>query len=98
MARGKKTGGRKAGTPNKLTASAKEAFEFAFNEIGGSKALAKWARGNPGDFYRLYARLIPNELTGSGGKDLLPIDHPTVVMDATRRIVYLLKKAAATTD
>ena len=93
MARGKKTGGRKAGTPNKLTVSAKEAFEFAFNEIGGAEELARWAKGNPDSFYRLYARLIPNQLTGADGKDLLPSDHPAVVMDATRRIVYLLKKA-----
>ena len=96
MARGKKTGGRKAGTPNKATASVKQAIEDAFEDIGGAEALAKWARANPGDFYtRVYVRLIPHQLTGADGKDLLPIDHPVVAMDATRRIAYLLKKYAA---
>lgn len=67
MALGRKTGGRKKGTPNKLTASAKQAFQFAFDEIGGARALAEWARENRTDFYKLFARLIPTEVTGEGG-------------------------------
>lgn len=58
----KKTGGRKAGTPNKMTTTAKEAFQAAFDHIGGMHGLATWAKGNPGDFYKLYARLIPVDL------------------------------------
>ena len=60
MARGRKTGGgSRRGIPNRLTASAKAAFDFAFQDIGGEQALANWARKNRGDFYRLYARQIP---------------------------------------
>lgn len=57
-----KTGGRTAGTPNKMTSSAKEAFQAAFDQIGGMHGLAVWAAANPTEFYKLYARLIPVDL------------------------------------
>jgi hypothetical protein len=50
---------RQKGVPNKLTLAAKEAFEFAFDELGGAEGLAAWARRNKTMFYRLFARLIP---------------------------------------
>jgi len=56
--------GRKAGSTNKLTRSAKEAFAAAFDEMGGIERLVLWAKLNPTDFYKLYARLIPVELSG----------------------------------
>lgn len=55
----KKTGGRKNGTPNVLSRNAKEAFESAFQAVGGADGLAEWAKKNRTDFYRLYGRLIP---------------------------------------
>ena len=39
--------------------SAREAFQAAFDELGGAEALASWARDKPIEFYRLFARLIP---------------------------------------
>lgn len=54
-----KLGGRQKGTPNKATVAAREAFQLAFDEIGGGKALASWASANPTEFYKLYGRLIP---------------------------------------
>lgn len=59
MAKGRKTGGRQRGTSNKLTRDAKQAFQFAFNEIGGEAHLAAWAMENTTEFYKLFARLIP---------------------------------------
>lgn len=59
MAKGIKTGGRRRGTPNKMTSSAKDAFAFAFDDIGGGEALAEWGRENRTEFYKLFARLIP---------------------------------------
>ena len=69
MARGQKTGGRQKGTPNRVTATAKEAFQLAFEELGGVPALTKWAKGNQDTFYKLYARLIPmqQEISGPEG-------------------------------
>lgn len=67
MAQGKKTGGRKVGTPNKITKSAREAFQLAFETLGGVRALGTWATANPTEFFKLYARLIPVEHVGDGG-------------------------------
>lgn len=53
--------GRKKGVPNKITQSAKEAFQAAFDSIGGAKNLATWARDNETEFYKIYSRLIPVE-------------------------------------
>lgn len=58
---GKPGPGRPKGSQNKLTRSAREAFLYAFEAIGGMDALAKWAKANPAEFYRLYGRLIPTE-------------------------------------
>lgn len=55
--------GRKAGVPNKMTASAKEAFSMAFDKIGGAKSLAEWAEKNRTEFYKLFARLIPVDVS-----------------------------------
>lgn len=60
--KGKKQGGRTKGTPNKMTASVKEAFQAAYKSIGGDKALAQWAKDNPTHFYQLYAKLIPQDI------------------------------------
>ena len=54
--------GRKPGVQNKLSRAAKEAFELAFDGIGGVEALMTWARRNRTEFYKLYARLIPADL------------------------------------
>lgn len=67
--KGKKTGGRTQGTPNKLTASAKEAFALAFDALGGYEAMVAWAKSDPDNrkvFYTLYARLIPVDVTTEG--------------------------------
>jgi hypothetical protein len=52
-------GGSRKGVPNKFTVVMKEAFERAFEEIGGTDGLAAWARLNRTEFYRLCAKLIP---------------------------------------
>lgn len=58
--------GRKKGVPNKTTVAAKEAFQYAFDAIGGKKRLALWAEDNLDEFVKLYARLIPVEQQHSG--------------------------------
>lgn len=69
MAKGRKTGGRKAGTPNKLTQSAREAFALAFDQVGGVQGLTEWARENRTEFYKLFSKTIPLDVT-TNGKDL----------------------------
>lgn len=73
-------GGRPKGSPNKFTAHAKEAFQLAFEELGGVRGLVAWAKSDEArltDFYKLFARLIPLEVTGKDGKDLVPAVSPT---------------------
>jgi hypothetical protein len=67
--------GRKPGTPNKMTATAKEALTLAFQGIGGVPALTEWAKDNQTEFYKIWSRLLPQEvnaaLTGKDGRDII---------------------------
>lgn len=67
MAKGKKTGGRKAGTPNKFSISVKASTLNVYNALGGDDAMTTWARNNQTEFYKIAARLIPTEVVGHGG-------------------------------
>lgn len=69
MARGKKTGGRVAGTPNKTTASMKAAIQSVYNKLqdaqGGDHAhFLTWAQSEPTEFYKLASKLLPIQLAG----------------------------------
>lgn len=62
MAKGRKTGGRKAGTPNKLTAKVRDNFAQTFEALGGVEALTAWAEQHPTEFYKLFAKLMPSDM------------------------------------
>ena len=62
-----KTGGRRTGTPNKHTRAFREAVQAVYHDIGGDSGFAEWARENRTDFYKIAARLIPQELRHAGG-------------------------------
>jgi len=70
MAKGEKTGGRKTGTPNRLSGTAKENIVAVFTRLGGTAAMAEWAEENKTEFYKMYARLAPvtNEHSGPDGE------------------------------
>lgn len=59
--KGEKTGGRVAGTPNKLTKTVKEVFTTVFTELQEDSEvnLLAWGKDNPTEFYKLCAKLIP---------------------------------------
>ena len=57
-----RTGGRKAGTPNKLTRTIKEAIEAAFDEVGGPKYLARMANEQPAAFMTLLGKVLPTQV------------------------------------
>lgn len=52
----------RAGKPNKMGATAKENLIAVFTRLGGTAAMAKWALKNQTDFYRLYAKLVPQQI------------------------------------
>lgn len=58
--------GRKAGVPNKLTKSVKDAFQHVFNDLQKDPeqpyALGQWAQAQPDEFYKLAAKLIPQDI------------------------------------
>jgi len=80
-----KTGGRKTGTPNKLTVALKEAILQAANEAGGKKGLVgyltKQAVSQPSSFLALLGRVLP--LTVAGDKNS-PLNTNVIV----RRVIY----------
>jgi len=63
--KGRKTGGRKKGVPNKLTATMKQILEWVLQDTGGAEAMSAWVKKNDRnrlEFYRICARLIPAEI------------------------------------
>lgn len=60
--RGGKTGGRKRGTPNKVTRSCREAIEHAADVLGGAERLAAWARSSAENERTFWASIYPKLL------------------------------------
>lgn len=62
-----KTGGRQKGSINKTSQSVKESILEVFEQIGGSTNFSKWAKKEETEFYKIFARLIPQDqnLTGN---------------------------------
>lgn len=61
-----KTGGRKKGTPNKLSSDVKAMILGALNDNGGQNYLAEQARENPNAFMQLVGKVLPMTVQGSG--------------------------------
>jgi hypothetical protein len=64
MAKGFKTGGRKAGTPNKLAANVRNMILDALDEAGGKDYLIQQATLNPAAFMTLIGKVLPTQLVG----------------------------------
>ena len=58
--------GRPKGSPNKVTASIKEAYEKTFHALQTKQndrhSLTNWAKKNETEFYKLATKLIPSEI------------------------------------
>ena len=68
---GERTIGRARGTPNKLTASIREAIEHAFDELGGASYLVHVGKQDPRTFCALLGKLLPTKLANADGSPLL---------------------------
>jgi hypothetical protein len=75
-----KTGGRKKGTPNKITADVKAAILSAFNKVGGPEYLAQQAVENPQAFMTLLGKVLPTQVKNAD-------DDPGFRLIVERRIV-----------
>ena len=67
MARGRKTGGRRPGSVNKVTAELKDMVLEALSNAGGVDYLQAQAIQNPGAFLSLVGKVLPLQVTGKGG-------------------------------
>jgi hypothetical protein len=70
MAYGFKTGGRKKGAVNKVTAQLKDMILQALDESGGIEYLKERAIDNPVAFLTLVGKVLPLQVTGEGGGPL----------------------------
>ncbi|WP_373089261.1 hypothetical protein [Zhongshania sp.] len=68
---GERRGGRKKGTPNKVTTELKTAIMHAFDEVGGESYLVRVAQEDPRTFCTLLGKVLPSELKAeiSGNPD-----------------------------
>lgn len=64
MTKRAKTGGRKKGTPNKITGAVKDMVLTALGNAGGVDYLEKQAKENPTAFLTLVGKVIPLQVAG----------------------------------
>lgn len=72
MANKAKTGGRKAGTPNKISAELKDIILTALDDAGGVKYLRNVAGSHPAAFLSLVGKVLPLQVSGDPENPLFP--------------------------
>jgi hypothetical protein len=73
--KGQRPVGRRAGTPNKMTAEVKEVLARCFEDVGGYDAFVKWVESSPerlDTFYsKMWIKLLPMNIRPEGHKDVV---------------------------
>lgn len=82
---GERRGGRKKGTPNKITQTVKAAFEAAFRDAQADPEhpsnLANFSKEYPKDFITAAAKLIPAEISGKLSGNLTVTPNVSLVVE-----------------
>lgn len=65
--------GRKLGSQSKITTDVKDMVLTALSGVGGVDYLMDRARDQPKAFLALVGRIIPTQITGANGSDLIPL-------------------------
>lgn len=65
MAKGRKTGGRTKGTPNKLTGDVRTLILDSLAEVGGKAYLVEQANTNPAAFMTLLGKCLPRDVNNN---------------------------------
>ena len=87
----KPPGGSRKGIPNKVSADVRAMILATLDRAGGEDYLVQQAHDNPRAFLSLLGRIIPTQVTGADGKDLIP--EPAAIES---RVLVLLRKAGMT--
>lgn len=75
----------------------RNAFDFTFMLIGGVPSFALWAAENPGEFYKLYSKMVPaanNVLQASGPLTIItnvpdsPLDKVEPIVVDSRKVDF----------
>lgn len=90
MAKGFKSGGRRPGSPNKVTQDLRAMIEGALDDLGGRKWLVSAAAENPAAFLTLVGKLLPRDVVVTGKLTLeqliadsfVPVVHAQQLRDA----------------
>ena len=61
---------RTVGSKNKVPASVAEEIACVYEMCDGRHGMARWAKGNPDAFYRIYSALAPKQLVADVTGDL----------------------------
>ena len=80
MAKGRKTGGRAKGTPNRITGAVRDLILAALEGVGGQEYLERQAEENPAAFMTLLGKVLPLSVQGDP-------EAPLAVTVITRRII-----------
>lgn len=90
----KKLGGRAKGVANKITRGQKEltlkfadGLHKAYANMGGVQHLTKWARKHPTEFYKIFARTLPLEVTGSLVPPIIEVVQFTQIMQVDSKLL-----------
>lgn len=72
--------GRPKGVPNKSTVAVKEAMQAVYADLQDTPAegaefgphahFKSWATANPTEFYKLWAKMLPTEVSGPNGSPI----------------------------
>ena len=76
--------GRKKGSINKTTASVKEALREAFDLLGGVESLIKWGKQNQTEFYKLWGRMLPQEIELAAKMGAVQVQIVEEIVDANQ--------------
>jgi hypothetical protein len=80
VAKGRKTGGRAKGTPNRITGAVRDLILAALEGVGGQAYLERQAEENPAAFMTLLGKVLPLSVQGDP-------EAPLAVTVITRRII-----------
>ena len=76
--RGNAGKGRPKGSQNKTTAAVKEALALAFDGIGGVKRLTTWAQQNETEFYKLWVKMLPQDVNANVAATIRTVERRIV--------------------